>query len=82
MSCDEPAFMSAELDLTEAERAGARLDYVAFGPPDEETLVRSLKRGADPDVILAVALGLPMDKYRDIEADVAAQPKPKKGWRH
>lgn len=73
----EPAFESDELQLSEAEKVGARMMYAQFGPPSEEVLIKNLRRiGHKADGYLETALGLPLDAYKRVLEVYKSLPAP------
>lgn len=74
------AFLSDELDLTEAERVGAANVYNSVGAASRAELMETIRRHGKIDGIVESALLLPLADYYDVVAawnDAPVPDKPK-----
>lgn len=72
----EPAYMSDELGLTEAQRIDVEQAAKVAPQPTAAELLACIRRNGRVDGILESALGLPLADYRNIKAAWLAAPIP------
>lgn len=72
----ELAYESDKVDLTEAERAGARHDAAVCEQPSVSELMKCIKRSGKVDGIVEAALGLPVEQYERVRDAWKRAPAP------
>lgn len=72
----EPAYLSEELDLTDAERIGAAHTAQLTGIPTKQELLDTIERHGQVDGIVESALLLPLADYYEVFETWTAAPKP------